>query len=848
MLKYTDSEVRDFHPVCEKALKKSLRNLKLHKLYEIHHHKKTGKLEMDFVIQNKNTGKYLCVIEVKRKPEDLQSTRYQYQAMSYVQMNSHNNERPFYILTNLENALIFRYDTKKPKVYQQILSPGLYQISDFRKKKKKVEEDLTKFFSETIKSFEENTYEYMITPDYFSQEVEKIKNNKREWKTSLALMFYEYIRGAFKSVNDDRLRDIRLYNNDLELMCQNAKRINFDDIFNYNDKIFDETIRVDNDLLNYLYSFGEQNTIGDPVTNILHEIVSRGQEHNGEVPTDLELGRLMSILAKNNYGSLDDGELICDPAAGSGNLISSAIEEFKLRPTQVLVNDVNSKLLELLSLRLGLNFINVISPTNTIKISNKNIANLESSYFDDVKVLLLNPPFVAGINSTKRKPLLSKKIEELEYGNKSFDEGQMPFDAVFLKLLTLQTKSNTTIVTVFPKSHLVALGPEAVKIREFLIKDFGLNLIFNYPRENVFDDVTKDTCVLVGNTNNPSDEVVILNAIDKIPEIDSKQFKKVLNEPFGETFESIIPGIEAKSISNEKISNNIETGWRFLNSDMIKSIEFIEHNIVDNNMFNKLNTEENLDIKRGRGGNNGGSDLIFFDKNRNYYAETIKEELLTIPAIRNSTYSSFLIDEGDSRFIDLGRNDTKTIDKVIDVYIDNSRSVSSKQKKKEKNRQDWITILEKEFNNVVPAKSILIPRAIRGTGKVFLSLSDLVVSTNFIRCRFSNLSKTKIISTWMNTIFYQLICEVNSKDQEGMRKMELNEIMETYIPDYDSLSDKFITTVINELDSIEFLNLRNPSIRNIDLIWAKELFPNNYEYMLDTALDLLTFQVKRRNP
>ena len=128
MVSYADSEVKIFHPLCEASLNQALKNLDLDGDYEVLHHQYTGTLEMDYVVRNSHTKKYLCVIEVKRTPADVQSTRYQVQAQSYVQMNSPENEKPFYILTNLEKLISFRYDTTKPRVYQQMLLPGLCQV------------------------------------------------------------------------------------------------------------------------------------------------------------------------------------------------------------------------------------------------------------------------------------------------------------------------------------------------------------------------------------------------------------------------------------------------------------------------------------------------------------------------------------------------------------------------------------------------------------------------------------------------------------------------------------------------------------------------------------------------
>lgn len=97
-ISYSDSEVKVFHPLCEVALKTALKELKLDKEYEVIHHQYTGSLEMDFVIQHVTTGKYICVIEVKRTPSDVHSTRYQFQAMSYVQQNAGQTEKPFIFL------------------------------------------------------------------------------------------------------------------------------------------------------------------------------------------------------------------------------------------------------------------------------------------------------------------------------------------------------------------------------------------------------------------------------------------------------------------------------------------------------------------------------------------------------------------------------------------------------------------------------------------------------------------------------------------------------------------------------------------------------------------------------
>lgn len=129
-----------------------------------------------------------------------------------------------------------------------------------------------------------------------------------------------------------------------------------------------------------------------------------------------------------------------------------------------------------------------------------------------------------------------------------------------------------------------------------------------------------------------------------------------------------------------------------------------------------------------------------------------------------------------------------------------------------------------------------------------MSRNPVFVSTNFVVCTLPSLNKAIMLSTWMSTIFYQLICEVSSKDQEGMRKMEVSDIEKTYIPVLDNVTQETITALTGEYGSIEFLNLATPEIREVDRIWANELFGENADEILNTARRMLEYLANRRNP
>ena len=235
MINYNDSEVGVYHPICENALNEALRLLGRERNYRVIHHRYTGSLEMDFVIENITTHKYLCVIEVKRTPAAINSTRYQFQAMSYVQSNVGLTEKPYYILTNLERAILFRYDSARQRTYQQMLQPGLSIIGDFQSfvDENALCDALSIYFKDTINAILTDNYSYFLTLDNFVDEIEPVRWDYPKWKSNLALMLYEYIRGSFQYVGRNDLHDIRVFHGNIQQICNEGSRVDFAGIFNY---------------------------------------------------------------------------------------------------------------------------------------------------------------------------------------------------------------------------------------------------------------------------------------------------------------------------------------------------------------------------------------------------------------------------------------------------------------------------------------------------------------------------------------------------------------------------------------------------------------------------------------
>ncbi|KAA6353844.1 MAG: hypothetical protein EZS28_050629, partial [Streblomastix strix] len=121
-----------------------------------------------------------------------------------------------------------------------------------------------------------------------------------------------------------------------------------------------------------LYHFGLQYGKGDEVVKILESILQKENQYDGNISTDVELANAMCVIA-NSFIVETESVIVCDPAAGTGNLLTSAIDVFHLTPTQIRGNEILGQLVDLLSFRVGLRFVKTISSNNSPKFSNKDI-------------------------------------------------------------------------------------------------------------------------------------------------------------------------------------------------------------------------------------------------------------------------------------------------------------------------------------------------------------------------------------------------------------------------------------------------------------------------------------------
>lgn len=855
-LSYKDDEVRDFHPVCQEALERALSLIKKSGDYKVAHHEPTGSLIMDFAIQNRATGKYLCVIEVKKTRADVQSARNQLQAMNYVSENGRNTERPFYVLTNLESAALFRHDPARPRVYQQLIQPGIVSIGSFTEEKDAFIARLASFFADTLQKFLRDDYDYLLSLANFADHMAQIKDLPKLWNSHLAVFMYQYVNGVLAGLKKPPLPDPYLFRNDIEKICAAAQRLNLGRIFDYSPESFENLDAVseypmDDAVLQELFEFGRKICNGNSIAEVLADIVSADDRHEGEVSTDPELARIAAELALHESGPLGDQELVCDPAAGIGNLLEAAISAWNLKPSQILANELKPQLADACSLKLGLDFAAQPDQPSSIRILRENLADLRPEQFSNVKVALLNPPFIAGIDCVDRKEPFYKAIEKISGKPAETRHNQMQFEAVFLELLVNLLQPGTTVACILPNTHLTASGGTAQKIRNFLLKQFGLRMIFTYPGEQLFNSVIKDTCVIVGRVKSPATSISILASSLPVPQIGLDAFARALDSDLDEEFRPIMSGIQARKAPFSELEKKAKDGWRMLNAEMLESVAFIQKIFGDSPSFLKF-SEMGYENARGKSANDeGGSDLIFIDSQPELYGKFSDSGLVCFNGLRSSRNIKTLdIGSGDRHVPNLAATPAIVIDEIIQEFMKLAaeKPDKNKQPRKPKSAGAWRLMLEAEQANSFPANSVLFPRALRRHGKVAMMLTPMHVSTNFLVVSPPSYEDALLLATFASTILFQLMCEVFSKNQEGLRKMEIADFQKTWLPNFRKVPPDMIAALQAQLHNFNFLELDSPKIRPVDKIWATYLFGEEADAILEQASRLLSFLTFRRRP
>ena len=851
-IKNTDKEVECFHPVCKEALEGALKQLNLAKVYEVQHHRYVGAIEMDLVVANKETNKILCVIEVKRTISAVNSIRYQYQAMSYVQSLRDNElESSYFLLTNLESSCLFKFEKNRPNVYEQIIEPGFslnHRFADVSKEE--FMSDLIRQYAIFISIIKNDSGKYMLSFRQFADEIHDKLDKELEWKKALVALFYEYIRGSFTKINRNGLRTIAQLSNKVDLICREGLKVNFKDIFTLPELASKQrNVETSRALLRQLFDLGKTYVDADELASVMHKVVSEVHKHEGEVPTDTDLATLMLWLVKCFTGDLGADEKIMDPASGSGSLLCAAVNVYEhIQPSQLIANDINSRLLQLLSLRIGLKFASTIEKGNTARITSMNIADLPTTDFEQVKAIVMNPPYLAatGINCWSRKAELYRRIQQLKGCEPITISGQMPLEGPFVELVSTLAKERTVVAAILPNTHFTTKGDASRAIRKMLLNDFGLQLIFNYPQEKLFEGVTQNTSIVIGVKGMRADGVLYLYSNEIVSEIDASAMVDALKSVFcTEGLANINDQLEGCLIPRGKLEQMIDKGWQIGNMTRRDAQNFVKINIATSRLLVKLSESEYKKCLRGKIGNNGCTGLLYLKPANPFLTKAYRQLKGHLYAgLNNAKFDSVNIGEGESLFFNVDGLTDHQIRKVVDMYFAEDSRMKKKQRRDNKTPEEYVMTLNEESKRVSPAHSVMLPRMLRSSGRVFVSDRPTFVSTNFFVIEADEMG-AKILASWFSSIFYQLECEAYGNNRKGLRKLEKEDYEPLHVPVTSELSEEDKQRIVST-PITKFLDLRCPQVRDVDRVWAEILFGENAEELIEEALTLVPILVADR--
>jgi len=860
---YSSPENTRFHPVFKFAMETVLANKGLtHFVVKSQYPSGTGPI--DLVLFNNQTNKVVLPIELKRTQTSVRGGGRR-QARDYWGNLGLECESSFYCVSNLELVELFRNDPYRPKtsaqrVFLQFPVAGKLDATPIGEFYRQLELCL----NEVIDLVTGNcAFNYFYGLPEFQGSIERAVNDPHQWHKLFVPVCFEYIRGAASKISElhiqtNNWKTADFYKSSPQRLLDLGKRIDFKHIFKVPTPDTNDSIAFATSVLKAAYESGKELGRGDDIAELVNEILA--PTGSGIVETDVELAQLLAIMAKDALGrELDANEEVFDPGSGSGRLLTALplIAFPSIAPKQIKANEKEQLFAESLSLRLGLAFASVLSPNNAPSVTVSGIETVDPGYLTNVKVVVMNPPYLSGVQSAGIKPLFINRIRTLARCEPELNIGQVALEIVFFELVWHLVQEQTVIAMVFPMQHLTRTSDEVVAFRRFLGTKFGLTHIVIHPREGLFNSVVKQTVLLVGIKGQSGQEVKLVEVQQKVGDLDLAELLNKLNANNTEpTY-----GVTVKTVSRQDLLQTSSGGWKCFIGSGERAKKFINtyfHNLMSVYPAQYMSIQTaGFTITRGKLGNKGNTSLTVFDAQfpkhptviNKIPSEWIRPALNTthqMPRVLDAAsapHRSFL--PPSTAFV-AGHPDNQVLAAIVDEYIIVNRPKQSSQAKAQKSITQIIKDLSSDQKDM-GGGWVLIQRASRQKGEISLLESDgVLLSTNIPMIKAPNIAERELMASWLLSVFGQLQFELYATDQEGMRKLELSAIKQLCFPDFKAIDPTIASELQKWVKNEPALSFDNIQQRNTDRLWAEIVCPSNSNECLAYAFNLFESMVDER--
>lgn len=910
--KHTDPENNYFHPVFKAAAEEAIfsKGLAGQISVKAQYHSPTGPI--DLVLFNNNTNRVLLPIEIKRTQSSVRGGGRR-QARDYWQNLGAGCESQYYCVTNLELVELFRYDAAKPRTSAQrieLTNPingylGSTPKSAFYDQLKATIEEIL----DTVKGVVAFKY---VTGGLteFQANLEAKTSDPDGWHKLFIPVCFEYIRGAATQIAQlqaqaDGWKSASIYKATPNRLIQLGNSIDFSHIFSEPGTDQNDTVAFANTVIKEAFEAGKALGKGDDIAELVNELLSTPSAP-GIVETDTELAQLLAVVAKDALGrELLQNEEAFDPASGSGRLLTALpLTAFpSLGPSQVKANEKEKLFAEALSLRLGLAFGAVLSPTNAPAITISGIESIVPSYLKNVRLVVMNPPYLSGVQAAGIKGLFTNRIKAISGSDALLDIGQAALEILFLELVWHLVPDETVIATVFPSQHLTRLSDEVVALRRFLTNNLALTHIVIYPRQGLFESVIKQTVLLVGKKGNPlpGQHIKVVEVQTNVGDID-----------LGELLANLLAGshqpthgVVVREVLRSELYKSASEGWRRVLGAGVRANSFIKTHMAQSSTVRNLGDN----VRRGVLGGSGNTALTVFSKTKPQYKSVVAlipqswlrpvlnttESMPRLLTPDNAPETSFM--PPPSAYVD-GTADNATLQKIIHEYLRVNQPRAGSQAKAKKTPQTIQRNLksnQKEFG----AGWVLIQRASRTKGEICLlevpeirlhadkqfsggryplppadeglypflpqagerpemrereaqyntlniAHPHILLSTNVFMVRLPTELERKLFASWMLSVFGQIQLELVSAGQEGMRKLEIEAIKHVRFPDFSVIPKNIETALLANLPNEPAHSFDAIRQRPSDQLWAEVVAPSSPTLCLAQALILFQELVDER--
>jgi len=559
-LNYSKEEVADFHPVFKTIGDRVLIGMSLDQKYEWLHHPNSAGVGVipDFVLAERQTGRWILVVEIKRRPDVVNSERAQIQAKGYSEANAVRyrlNAPQYFAITNMEVSHLFALRGASPPrdclIENMSFISGSFATTNPNQHELKFETDLSHLVEKSINEqnpeyssvwplLVQTAYRYAdelpsndiydlrpskfsdVVASYFGIDVDLTLRRELIVRCLLA----EYIRGilskyehpAQKSLSPVSTTSVSVAN-----AISGLRSVDFASVFEDNAAQLyisiqsEKSVRVI--LEEYLATLSKSKVFNlalkrsdsftFPESLIAESYPALIRDERGKAQTDAELASMLVAFTVRTKT-----EKILDPGCGDGNLLSAGydlLREMGCNHIAALNNltgiEADSLAARIAGLRLALK-----EPQN-VSIEDPNNIVVDDMFVNRGKlssadIVLMNPPFKrfetqdgAPIPDELRQHLQCSI--ELLSGEANTIVGQPNIYNYYVEFIIKSAKVGATLGIILDNKWYQ--NKSCASLREFIRTNCEVIAVVTYPYSQYFDGLMISTSMLILKKTPPTD-------------------------------------------------------------------------------------------------------------------------------------------------------------------------------------------------------------------------------------------------------------------------------------------------------------------------------------------------------